>query len=646
MKSRRFAPVAVSVAVALFTSLAWSQASVNESLETKTLYVDATTGSDSNPGTKQWPLKTVSVAATQAVANNHAGLGTKVIINPGVYRESVSLDPSSKDTSLPITFQAAAAGTAIISGSDVWIGWKSVGGNLYTHSWSNKWGLCALDGAGAPPEEDIVRRREMIFINGTALAQVMNQSAMRVSTFFVDESHSTVYVWPPTGTNMGTAIVEVAMRDPVFTIHGKANIVLRGLAFQHASACRGTAALMVVFGASNILLDNISSNWNNSVGIKLSWVNNTTVQNSKANHNGNTGMAGHQTKYDLWQDDQTRYNGWRGAQGVYYGWVVAGTHFMKAHNQTAKNLDSSFNQTFGLHWALDNENDTADSLLASQNQIGSGFIENSEGPITISNSYFCNGNPYSGPNNVGFELKNSSNVTLTNDTLFNNLTQLYVIGKAGGVTITNWETGQNYRLFTQNTTLSNNIFYGGSDQLLLSNGKLGGTDWLKFQTTLSSDYNTWWNSADTKSFVVPVPADWTKVDFAGWKAASIQDKHSSWAQPGDPSAACKVRPDAADFWFIMSAYDGYQTVSPGSAALFTATVVPLAFSGTVSLSFDGVNKIPGASASWNPASIVSSGTADFTVKTSGSTPKGDYPVTLLATSGNITRTMTVTVTVQ
>jgi hypothetical protein len=636
----------VFAAVSLFTSLAWSQANVNESLETKTLFVDAINGSDSNPGTKQLPLKTVAVAADQAVKNNHAALGTKVIINPGVYRESITLTYSSRDTSLPITIQAAQAGTAIISGSDVWTGWKPAGSNLYTHSWNNRWGLCPLDGEGAPPEEDIIRRREMAFVNGTAMTQVMSKSALRVSTFFVDESNSKVYLWPPTGTNMGSATVEVAMRDAVFTIKNRKNMVLRGLTFQHANPCRGKAALMVSFGASNILLDDITSNWNNSAGMKLTEVTNTTVQNSRAHHNGNSGMAGHQTKYDWWQDNQTRYNGWRGAQGVYYGWVVAGTHYMKAHNQTVKNLDTSFNQTFGVHWALDNENDTADSVVASENQIGGGFIENSEGPITISNSYFCNGNPYSGPNNTGFELKNSSNVSLLNDTIYNNLTQLSVRGKAGGVPIENWETGQKYQLFTQDITLSNDIFYGGSDQLMISNGTLGGGDWQKFQRTLSSDYNTWWNGADPKSFVLPVPEDWTKVDFAGWKEASVQEKHSSWTEPGDPGAACRVHAKAPDFWFIMAAYDGYQTVSRGSAATFTATVVPLAFSGTVSLSSDGANNIPGASASWSPKSIVNSGTADFTVQTGPSTPKGDYPITLLATSGSMTRTMTVTVTVQ
>src|SRR5262249_4081304 len=192
--------------------------------------------------------------------------------------------------------------------------------------------------------------------------------------------------------------------------------VLRGMTFQNANSCRDDAAVLVEFSASNILLDTNYFYWNNSDGVKVMFTTYTTAQNSFANHNGTGGMAGYPTKYAWWQNNQTRYNGWRGAQGVYYDWGVAGTHFGLAHNQTVKSVDSSYNQTFGFHWDTDNENDTADSLVASQNQLGGGFIEKSQGPITVSNSDFCSGNPASGPNNLGFELRNSSYVTLTGDT--------------------------------------------------------------------------------------------------------------------------------------------------------------------------------------------------------------------------------------
>jgi hypothetical protein len=231
----RFATILV-VAVVVCGTMARSQANVDESLETKTVYVDATKGSDSNPGTKLLPYKTIGFAIGVATTNNQSNLGTKVIVNPGTYREALTMNFSYKDTSLPITVQAATTGQAIISGADVWTGWTVYSGNssIYTKSWTNKWGLCDLDsGTGTPPpEEDVVRRREMVLVNGTNMTQVMTLSAMRVGTFFVDENKGAIYLWPPTGTNINTSTIEVPTRANLLTVSGKSNLVFRGLTFQ------------------------------------------------------------------------------------------------------------------------------------------------------------------------------------------------------------------------------------------------------------------------------------------------------------------------------------------------------------------------------------------------------------------------------
>jgi hypothetical protein len=631
--------------------LAWSQANVDESQETAVVYVDAVKGSDSNPGTKSQPLQTINAAASLAITNNYAGIGTRVIINPGMYRESIAMTVSGHDTTFPMTFQAVTAGTVILSGADIWTGWKATKGNpqVYLNSWPYKWGLCPLDTGSdqAPPEEDIVRRREMVLVNGVLLTQVLVPSAFKKpGLFYLDEDGGKIYIWPPNGTDMSTAVVEIPTRESLFVINGKSNIVLRGLTFQHANSCRGTAAVTVEFSASNVLLDKDYFYWNNSAGLKMLFTTNTTVQNSVSNHNGTDGMKGYQTKYDLWQNNQTRYNGWRGAQGVYYAWGTAGTHFGLAHNQTVKNIDSSFNQTFGFHWDTDNENSMADSLLASQNQLAGGFFEKSQGPLTLSNSTLCSGNPYAGPNSVGLELRNSSHVTLTGNTFLGSQTQLLMIGVQGGIVIQNWETGQSYTLFNQYDTFTNNILAGSGNQLLVSGGQMASDDWSKFQSTLVSDYNTWWNADESKVYFMPVPNPWTKTDFAGWQSDTGEDRHSVWKAPTNPGARCHQTPES-DFWFIISAFDGFQTVTRGGSVSFATNIVPLNFTGTVTLSSDGVQYMPGGSGRWDTKTITGGeGAATFTVTTSASTPPGDYLLTLIANNGSTTRAMSVTVIVQ
>jgi len=637
------------LAVAVWSTLAWSQATVNESLETAHIYVDTTKGNDSNPGTQKLPLKTIGAAAAIAQSNNLASIGTKVIINPGTYREAVNLTGTpNKTTTLPMTFQAATAGTVIISGADVWTGWKAYGtSGQYTNSWPYTWGLCPADVGNPNAEEDIARREEMIFVNGYSLTQVMTSTAMRQSTFYVDETHATVYIWPPSSTNMSTATIEVATRPSLFWIQRMNDVVLRGLIFEYANTCRGDGAVHVESDNSttNVLVDTDFFRWNNSSGIRLMDTTNTTVQNSVANHNGVTGTEDFHTSYALWQNNRTLYNGWRGAQGVYYNWGSAGTHFATAHNQTVKNIVSAFNQTFGFHWDTDNQNDTADSIVSNENLLAGGFVEQTEGPVTISNSSFCAGNPYVGPNNVGIELRNAALVTLTADTLLNDLVGLFITGQAGGIPIVNWENGETYNTITENTTLTNNIFDAGATQELLSDGSLGGSDWTDFQTTLVSDYNTWWNSSTPNQYSVPVPASWTRTNLSGWQGDTGQDVHSTWAQPGNPGSACNITPQR-DFWFVMEAKSGYQTVTAGQSYTYTTYIVPFAFDGTVTLDSDGLQGIAGMTGAWSTATVNTTGSPTFTVNTTTATPPGSYPITLIASDGKLIHTMTVTVTVQ
>src|SRR5664279_4671260 len=136
--------------IALFVSTlalpglqAFSQAHVTEN-QTTFVYVDANSGSDSNSGTQSSPLRTIQAAVTQAKANNTKSIGTKVFINPGVYREAVNISSSYNQTSVPMTFEATQPGQAVIAGSDVLTNWYHTTNNssIFTHAWTYNFGAC------------------------------------------------------------------------------------------------------------------------------------------------------------------------------------------------------------------------------------------------------------------------------------------------------------------------------------------------------------------------------------------------------------------------------------------------------------------------------------------------------------------------
>lgn len=252
-----------------------------------TVYVDTKNpaASDTNPGTPQLPFKTISKAVTAADENNRNNIATKIMVYPGVYREAVIVNPVSGQTDAPIAFEAAEKGKAIISGSDIWTGWKKKPNtNIYTRSWPYDWGLSPYpDGwQGNVTLQNIVRRREMIFINGKLLTQVLSYNALKGNSFYVSEADNTVYIRPTQGINISAATVEVATRAGIFSVINRSNITLRGFTFRHDNTPVEAGGVSFA-GSSDILVEDCQFLWNNWRGLSFSASQNVTVRRSVAN---------------------------------------------------------------------------------------------------------------------------------------------------------------------------------------------------------------------------------------------------------------------------------------------------------------------------------------------------------------------------
>ena len=167
------------------------------------------------------------------------------------------------------------------------------------------------------------------------------------------------------------------------------------------------------------------------------------------------------------------------------------------------------------------------------------------------------------------------------------------------------------------------------------------------KSTLFSEHNVWWNPSDAKPFTVPEPAYYTTLSWSQWKSETGQDSQSTFAAPSvDPTTPCQVAPDAMDFWF-GNPDQGNLSTNAGTPITYTLIMIPVGgFAGQATLTQYGVNLIPGASGTFSATSIKQSGTVTFTVNTSKSTPAGSYPITLIAHSGNLTRTVSVWLNVE
>ncbi|HEV2177329.1 MAG TPA: choice-of-anchor D domain-containing protein [Terriglobia bacterium] len=657
-------------------------ANVNEATETALITVDQTTGNDLSPCQSGSIFQHIQVAANCALTLNELmlgqGQGTKVTIDSGIYRESITLIVSGiQNPSLAMTFEAAPGANVVISGADQYTNWQVYSGNnsIYTNSWPYAWGVCPNDGSGNL-QQDIVLRREMVFVNGVQMTQVMALGEMQPGTFYVDEAGATIYLWPPAGTQIDSADVEVATDhnlpglgaiEGLFNDFGESNVVLRNLNFQYDNSCAGSSAVTpaergtaVYFtGATNVLLDTDIFSWNNAGGLSVDTGSaNIQVQNSHANHNGELGMNSTKTICSVWTGNETSYNDWRGAQGVYQTFGGGAFHFYQAHRDQVLNHTSLYNQTHGIHFDFDSSNinnstTSPSNLFSSGNFAASLLIEKSggEGPLELTGSNFCNGNaPVNSTIVNGVSVNQSEQVSLTNDVIYNGGDQLTIGGMPGKVTVSDWEPPfTQYHLNAQSLTLdqdtidavgsSQNVFYDA-----LGNTSKN-TDWTDFTSTLMSNNNTWWNTGgNTNVFGLPTTSPLTFTNLAGWQAATGQDSASVFAMPTvDPAIACAANADAPDYW--LTASTGQVTVHNTVPAVFTATLTSIGgMTGTANLTYD-VSSIPNATATWSPSPATIGGTSTFTVNTPSTTPDGNYPVVMIATSGSVTRATTVEVVI-
>jgi hypothetical protein len=499
-------------------------AQINESAISQVVYVDQSNSvaSDQNPGTISQPFLTIGRAISVAALNVNGG--TKIEIGPGTYRETINLSGFSSSDQAPLILEATDPGEAVISGSDLWTGWQSQDDGTYTLPWPYRWGN-APSPSGWPALQPIVTRREMVFVNNVAMQQVLSLPLPGPGTFNVVDG-GTITLWPPIGTDMTTAAVDVSTRAGLLqTPRGISNLVLRGLEFVHDNTAVnsiGNAAVKLT-GGSNILVDSCVFDYNNWLGLSVSGgpAQAITIQNSLADHNGENGIALAKLDNLLFNNNQTSSNNWRGAAGGFITFDADGMKVSRIHDATFSNSVSAYNLTGGAWFDTDNANVVIQNLQFCGNLTNGLFIEASEGPVTVTGGQFF------GNNANGLQLANSTAITMTDSVLYGNAKGIFVGGSDSPRSVTNYATGQNYSLYQQNLTLNDNDLVGTSSSQYFLTSSLSGS-WTLFVQTLSSDYNDYYNRSNVAGF----STKFGRQNLGGWQSSSKQDPNSVTTSPG------------------------------------------------------------------------------------------------------------------
>jgi hypothetical protein len=603
---------------------------------TAAIYVDSQKGSDvvanlTTAGSTTSPLQTIQAAVDLANTRNQLNIASTIVVNPGVYRESINIGPAT--TTAPLVIQASTTGTTVVSGSNVLTGWQPVSGHYgtYWHSWSYNFGVCAIPSGWPAGIPTIARRTEMIFVNGVPLTQVLSESQLRPGTFYVDEATNQILIKPASGTSVSTATIEAAVRPSIFSIAGRSNVTVKGMIFRHANSCMNKAGASIT-SSSNVVVDSVQAVWNNWGGLALSGNSGLIVKNSIASHNGGVGFLGNKDVNSTFSYNESDFNNWRGAEGAFYNWGMGGTKLFMMHTATVQYHYSYGNQAQGLWFDTDNKYITVNHATVAGSTMSALQLEANEGPLTVENSHLCT-------SLAGVTTLNQAKLTMKYNAFYDNggfgqyNGQIFIAGRPGGHVLYDWQTGQYYNLRTSGTVLTGNSFQDTRAGQHVFGTYLGGSDWSDFAYSLVASGNHWYDPTTSYSFMLPSAH---VVNFSGWKNAVGTDYTSYWSSASAASACAIPSQTYKDFTMNLNA----EKYSMSSGHVSIGLKVANYGYGTVYLSVSGLPS--NVSASFNRTSL-SSGIVSLTLSASRYAAYQTVPITIWGISGSRVHPVTVNV---
>jgi len=202
----------------------------------------ATTGDDTNPGTKLAPVRTIQRGADLAQP------GDVITVHAGTYRERISPPRGGESDCRRIVYQAAPREEVEIKGSEVVRNWVKVQDDVWKVTLPN------LFFGSFNPYSDLIRgdwfnpkdrqhHTGAVYLDGDWLIEAANQDEVLKPTaatplWFAEVDASNTTIWAQfEGVNPNEQLVEINVRQTVFYPNnpGMNYITLRGFALRHAA---------------------------------------------------------------------------------------------------------------------------------------------------------------------------------------------------------------------------------------------------------------------------------------------------------------------------------------------------------------------------------------------------------------------------
>ncbi len=566
-------------------------ANVDESRVQNVYHVDvasADAANDDKHGTADAPFATISYACEAAARDQDKNIGVKVVVAPGVYRETVEIRPAAANNAnidAPFVIESAERGQAVIDGADTegWTvsTWKSDGTHWF-HPWPFRrnpaqqavW-TRGLHAAAAPPSAngEAYHPGDLVLVDGNVMRQVNRQEDLVPGCFWGRAAKSpsaavdspdgaAVFLSPPPDAALASSIVQIGVREHGLVIRGRRNVVVRGLLFQHVAgpaAADDTAAGLRLDGCSNVVIDDVLSQWNDGSGLVITgrasapWSTDFTLRQSHLLHNGGSGLIVANVKNLLVEDTEACFNNFR---GEWASWVdaagPAGVKTSGVHQATWRRLRAVGNFCRGVWWNDDNADVTMEDGALRANVLGGLLIERDPGPVLVRRCLVAETKSLPGVREEnawagGISLVATPDVTLESNIVAANAgTQLGCWEDGAHAEDTNFENRAAKRtLRAEHHVYHHNVFFATDPTQNLAiaptvevSGKASPSN---YYGTLDARENCFWNPSRADVFSLhggspKFAAASPVLDFERWRALA-KEIGSSWQDPllSDPS---------------------------------------------------------------------------------------------------------------
>jgi parallel beta-helix repeat protein len=510
-------------------------------------YFVSPNGTDSNSGkTPDSPWR-VYKAITSAPP------GATIVFRGGTYRLS------KNHINKKLTLQPYPHEKVWLKGSIEVQGWTADGAIWRKDNWTYSFPP-NMSSSYINPQYPMAGYRDMVYINGVSLRQVASKAEVVPGKFYVDSANKKLYI----GENPVGKTVEATAQQEAFSIfHDSAynsypsDTVIRGLGFAHY------AEQALIVGAPRIKLENNTFVWNGVKGLTFSGVSggvygistDAKVQGNTFSYNGRKGLEGDRVHRLLLEGNTISYNN---VENFSKTWDAAGAKLIRSDELILRNNLVNDNNATGMWIDISSTNARIVHNVVHNNKFTGIWFELSHKGIIAANVVY--------KNSTGIYILDSSDVSVYNNTLVNNLINLRVYDTnrkntdaaqiADGIT---WST--------RNNVFKNNILSNASGSMLFEASNYA----IKEPSSLMvayTDYNGYYRTLSS------TPASVIKWSLGGNNYSVPYSSIAAFnSATGYEAHALAIDNVAVNPFFVDEANGDFH-LKPGSAAIRHGDVLP------------------------------------------------------------------------